>query len=153
MAERPHTEILILDSSELPNAQALAAERGARTELVPNRGIEPVTTVTLLLIGPALAVGAVRQALEQRRGGQVIDLRPGAPKTFYRTADLTYGLIVVVTSDGKVTVQTSDTGKVFNKLISTLPMLMTDGNIGAKEAARVLAAALGPDAEVAATEE
>lgn len=153
MAERQYTEILILDRSEIPDAQALAAEFGARTELVPSRGIEPVTTVTLLLIGPALVIAAVRQALEQRKGGQIIDLRPGVPKAFYRTTDLIYGLIVVVTSDGNVSVQTSDPGKVVDRLSSTFSKWMADGNIGAKETAEVLAAKLGPDAKVTATEE
>jgi hypothetical protein len=153
MAAHPNSEVLVVAGSELANARSLAAEHGVSIEPVPDRGIEPVTTVTLLLIGPAVAVGAVRQALDQRRGGQVIDLRPGAPASFYRTTDLAYGLIVVIAVDGKVTLRSSDTSNVLDKVISALPMLTAGNNGGAKQAAKVLARALGSDAEVTMTTE
>ncbi len=48
-------------------------------------------TVALAIIGSAAAVGAVMHGLDQRKGGQVIDLRPGVPNAIYRTRDVVYG--------------------------------------------------------------
>lgn len=79
------THAVVLDPWDVPSARAVAAAYGVEVRQLPRRGIEPVTTVTLLLIGAAAAVGAVLHILEQRKGGQVIDLRPGSPKAFYRT--------------------------------------------------------------------
>jgi len=75
MSKSPQTRsILVLDQSQVPAARELAADHGVAVEEVPRRGIEPVTTVTLVIMGAAAAVGAVLHVLEQRKGGQVIDL-------------------------------------------------------------------------------
>jgi hypothetical protein len=58
--ESPQTRsVVILDPSHAPVARRLAAAHGVEVEQVPCRGIEPVTTVTLVLVGTAAAVGAV----------------------------------------------------------------------------------------------
>jgi hypothetical protein len=49
--------------------------------------------------------GAALHILEQRKGGQVIDLRPGVPKAVLPHCGLVYGTVVIVTADGKVTVE------------------------------------------------
>jgi hypothetical protein len=107
--------------------------------------------VTLVLVGTAAAVGAVLHVLEQRKGGQVIDLRPGAPKAFYRTADVVYGLVVIVAVDGKVTVEIKEPDGMFGKVISTLPQLLSGGD-SAEQVAQVVTKTYGSDVEIETTE-
>ncbi|WP_410675309.1 hypothetical protein [Amycolatopsis sp. cmx-4-68] len=141
------TAVLAVDRSEVPVVRDLASAHGVVVEDVPQRGIEPVSLVTLLLVGPVVAIGSVRQLLEHRKGGQVIDLRPGAAKLAYRTADLQYGIVVIVAWDGKVTVRIDKPEDVFEKVVSSLPKLLP-GGMGAKQAARVVEKNLRSDAEV-----
>ena len=140
--------VVVLEPSQVPAARELAATHGVEVEEVPRRGIEPVATVTLLLMGAAAAVGAVLHILEQRKGGQVIDLRPGAPKAFYRTADVVYGTVVIVTEDGKVTVDVKEPQGMFGKVISTLPELLFGGGGSAKEVTQAVTEAFGHDVEI-----
>lgn len=48
--------VVVLDQSQVPAARELAASHGVEVEEVRRRGIEPVTAVTLLLMGTAAAV-------------------------------------------------------------------------------------------------
>jgi RNA binding exosome subunit len=87
--------------------------------------------------------------LEQRKGGQVIDLRPGAPKAFYRTPDVVYGTVVIVTVDGKVTVEVvtvevREPEGMFGKVVSTLPQLLSSGR-SAEEVTRTVTERFGAD--------
>lgn len=143
--------VLVVDPPDLPVVRDLASAHGVVVEEVPERGIEPVSTVTLVLVGMAVAISSVRQALERRKGGQMIDLRPGAAKLAYRTADLAYGIVVIVARDGTVTVRIDKPDDVFEKVISSLPKLLPGGT-STKQAARVVAEALGSGAEVEAEE-
>ncbi|HEX6355416.1 hypothetical protein [Actinophytocola sp.] len=140
--------VVVLDPSQVPAARTLAAEHGVEVEQVPRRGIEPIATVTLVLLGAAAAVGAVLHILEQRKGGQVIDLRPGAPKAFYRTSDVVYGTVVIVTADGKVTVEVKEPEGMFGKVISTLPELVAGGDSGAEQIAQSVTERFGPGVTV-----
>ncbi|MEN3265344.1 hypothetical protein [Pseudonocardia sp.] len=152
MTESPQTQsVVVLDPSQVTAARAMAAVHGVEMEEVPRRGIEPVATVTLVLVGTAAAVGAVLHVLEQRKGGQVIDLRPGAPKAFYRTADVVYGLVVIVAVDGKVTVEIKEPDGMFGKVISTLPQLLSGGD-SAEQVAQVVTKTYGSDVEIETTE-
>lgn len=144
--------VVVLDPSQVAAARELAAGHGVQVEEVPRRGIEPVTTVTLLLMGAAAAVGAVLHILEQRKGGQVIDLRPGAPKAFYRTADVVYGTVVIVTQDGKVTVEVKEPEGMFGKVISTLPELLFGGDGSATEVTQAVTEAFGRDVDIETVE-
>jgi hypothetical protein len=139
--------VLIVDPSDVPVVRDLASAHGVDIEEVSERGIEPVSTATLVLVGVAVAISSVRQALERRKGGQMIDLRPGAEKLAYRTADLAYGIVVIVARDGKVTVRIDKPDDVFEKVISSLPKLLPGGT-STKQAARVVEETLGSDAEV-----
>jgi len=135
----------------VPAARTLAAAHGVEAERVPRRGIEPVATVTLVLAGTAAAVGAVLHVLEQRKGGQVIDLRPGAAKAFYRTPDVAYGTVVIVAVDGKVTVEVKEPDGMFGKVISILPQLLTGGG-SAEQVAQVVTKTFGPDVQIETVE-
>ena len=149
MTESPQTQsIIVLDPSQVPAARTLAAAYGVEVEQVPRRGIEPVATVTLVLVGTAAAVGAVLHILEQRKGGQVIDLRPGAPKAFYRTPDVVYGTVVIVDANSKVTVEVKEPDGMFGKVISTMPGLLSGGGGSAEQVAQAVTEAFGPDVKV-----
>lgn len=139
--------VLVVDPSDVPAVREVAAAHGVTVQEVPERGIEPVSTVTLVLVGVAVTVNSVRQALERRKGGQVIDLRPGAERLAYRTADLEYGIVLIVAQDGEVTVRIDRPDDVFEKAIATLPKLLPGGT-NTKQAARVVQQTLGPAAEV-----
>lgn len=153
MTESPQMQsVVVLDPSHVPDVRELAATHGVEVEQVPRCGIEPVTTVTLALVGAATAVSAVLHVLEQRKGGQVIDLRPGAPKAFYRTPDVVYGTVIIVTVDGKVTVEIKEPDGMFGKVISTLPELFSGGGGSAEQAAQVITKTFGPDAEIETVE-
>jgi len=153
MSESPQTRsVLVLEQSQVPAARELAADHGVAVEEVPVRGIEPVATVTLLIMGAAAAVGAVLHLLEQRKGGQVIDLRAGAPKAFYRTPDVVFGTVVIVTLDGKVTVEVKEPEGMFGEVISTLPGLISGGGASVEQVALAVAETFGADVEVETVE-
>lgn len=148
MAELPHSQtIVILEPTQAQEAQTIAADYGVTVEQVPQRGIEPLTTVTLLLVGTAAAVRALMRELERRKGGQVIDLRPGVPKTFYRTSDVAYGTVIIIATDGEITVRVKDPDILFGKATATIPeLLSSNGNV--KQAAKTVAEALGMNVEI-----
>lgn len=139
--------VVVLDSAQLAAAESLATEHGLTAERVPQRGLEPVTVVALVLIGAASAVDVVLRMLEQRKGGQVVDLRPGTPKAYYRTTDVVYGLVIIVTADGKVTVDVKEPAGMFGKVVSALPELLSGGET-IEDVARTIAEAFGSDVRV-----
>jgi hypothetical protein len=73
-------EFVIIDPEELDHARRIASDNGVELEQLEVRALEPVTTVTLIVMGSSLAVATVVYLLDKHKGGQVIDLRPGAPK-------------------------------------------------------------------------
>lgn len=104
-------QITAEDLAELDELATSADKRAVQTEEVPTPpGIEPITA--LILIGAAGAVAkVVMDFFEKRRGGTVIDLRAEAAKQIYRTSDLPWGFVLVMTADGKVTVDVKDAPK------------------------------------------
>lgn len=78
MAEPAGTQcVVILDPSQVPSAVSVAEAHGVAVDQVPQRCLEPLTMVTLVLAGSAAAVGTVLPVLDQRKGGQVIVWRAG----------------------------------------------------------------------------
>jgi hypothetical protein len=90
------------------------------------RGIEPILTVTLVLLGATTAVATVAQLVDERKGGQVVDLRPGAPSPVYRTPKVVYGLVIVISEEGKITVEVKEPKKMFGTVIEALQKIATD---------------------------
>lgn len=106
-----------LSEAEFDELEALAPEYGVELRPITGKGIDPLTGVVVAVIGTASAVAGVMRFIDQRRGGQVIDMRPATSKPFYRSADLAYGLIVVFAIDGSVTVQATKTTDSFSELV------------------------------------
>jgi hypothetical protein len=152
MAKSPRDwKTLVVDPSEVTFVRETAATHDVAVEQGQQRGIEPVSTVILTLIGAVSAVSAVDHLLEQRRGGQLIDLRPGTETPFCRTRDLMYGIVVVIAVDGRVTVEVREPEGMFGKVISTLPRLLPTGGT-AKQVAQTVTRTFGAEVEVDTTE-
>jgi hypothetical protein len=113
-------EVIVVGHEEQSLAQGVAEVHGVQVRALSAKGIEPTATVALILIGTPLAVATVSRVLEQRKGGQVIDLRPGAPRPFYRTPDVSYGLVVVVSTDGQVLVHVKRPDDMFTEVMGIL---------------------------------
>jgi hypothetical protein len=126
MEEERVDEIVVVDADELESVREIAAAHGVEFQEVPRRGFEPVTTVTLVLIGTALAIGAVTAELERRKGGQVIDLRRGAPKQFYRDKGVVFGLVIIVSEDGTVTVDVKEPKQLFGEVVEAVTKLAAE---------------------------
>jgi hypothetical protein len=116
-------KVIVIDRAELAAVQEQAARDGVEVSPLPVSGVEPVTTVALILIGTALAVSAIEHFIDARKGGQVIDLRPGAPATFYRSPGIIYGLVIVLAVDGTVTVEVKEPKGTFGTVIEALRQL------------------------------
>lgn len=151
MGEPSHTQVVLIDESEVQAALELAAAHGVRAELVPLRGLEPLATATVVLVGVVSAVATVGRVLDQRKGGQVIDLRDGAPKAFYRSRDVVHGLVLIIARDGKVTVTVKEPEATFGKVLSTLPGLLA-GTGSAKQAAETITEHFGQHVNVDTTQ-
>lgn len=113
-------ETTIVDVADLEAIEAFAESHGVQLEELPSRDLEPVTTVTLIVIGTALAVGAVTSFIERRKGGQMIDLRPGAPRVAYRDKNVTYGLVIVLLADGTVSVEVKQPKDMFVQVVEAV---------------------------------
>ncbi|NEK59912.1 hypothetical protein GCU56_18820 [Geodermatophilus sabuli] len=109
------SRILILDADEMSYLSGVAREHDVAVEEIPQVGIEPVATVSLCIIGAVSAVATVAYLVDSRRGGQIIDLRHGAPKAIYRSPDLVYGLIVIITATGLVRVEVKEPKGLFGQ--------------------------------------
>ncbi|MCU1496381.1 MAG: hypothetical protein JWM47_334 [Acidimicrobiales bacterium] len=149
MSEGVVREIVIIEPEDLKVAREIAAEHEVEVHEVEVLGIEPITTITLIFLGGSLAVGTVVYLLEKRKGGQIIDLRPGSPKVFYRSKDVVYGLVVILATDGKVTIEVKEPKGMFGEVIAALQGILTDiAKAGIEEISKAAKAALGDKATV-----
>jgi hypothetical protein len=121
-----HEELLIVEEDDVAWVEELSRCHGVGCVTLPVAGIEPVTTVTLLVIGSVAAVATVSRLIDQHKGGQVIDLRPGSPRPFYRSKDVVYGLVVVLAVDGTVTVEVRKPKDMFSEVLEALSKIATD---------------------------
>ncbi|MEJ2852589.1 MULTISPECIES: hypothetical protein [unclassified Saccharothrix] len=144
------SSVVIVDRDDLDAVTGIAAEHGVLVQPVDTRDLEPVLTVTLVLLGSALAVGTVTHLVDRVKGGQVVDLRPGAPRPLYRSKDVVYGLIVIHTVDGKVSVEVKEPRGLFGQAIDAVVQVLTGmPEAGAAEVAGVVESAVGEIGSVA----
>jgi len=138
---------------DLPAARETAAGHQVELRELPATGVDPVSAVALVLIGSALAVSMVQRAIDARQGGQVIDLRPDAGRPFYRTRGVVYGLVVIIGSDGTVTVDVREPDGNFREVIETVAKLtMSLAEISIEAIAKVLRVNLPGSANATITE-
>jgi hypothetical protein len=139
--------VISIRREDLPAVRETAADHQVEVRELPATGMDPVSAVALVLIGSALAVSMVERAIDARRGGQVIDLRPDASKHFYRTRGVVYGLVVVIGSDGTVTVEVKEPDGNFREVIDAVAKLtMSLTEISIEAIAKVLRVNLPGDA-------
>ena len=101
-------ETVEIDAAEEPILRDIAQSLGLSIEPIGSRTLDP--TLLLFLVGaPAMIALALERFRDRRRGGQVIDLRPGAPSVVYRDRGVVFGLVVVFTADGEVRVEVKET--------------------------------------------
>lgn len=120
MHEETVREIVVIEAEDLDYVREAAAEQGVELQELPRQGFEPITTLTLLITGSVLAVGALSSLIERHKGGQVIDLRSGAPKPLYRDKGVVYGLVIVLANDGTVTVEVKQPKEMFDQVVEVL---------------------------------
>lgn len=119
------TEAFIeIDAKEVDLIEALAKENEVQYEFVQHEGLEPVTSVAVILWGSSLAVATVVYLLDRRKGGQVIDLRPHAKSSFYRSTDLQYGLVAIHAEDGELKVEVKEPKGMFGTVIESMANLV-----------------------------
>jgi hypothetical protein len=120
LPEERQTEVIVIDRDDLSAVREIAAANDVELTALPISAFEPITTIALLLTGSALAISTVSYLIDKRKGGQVIDLRPGTPKPFYRTSDVVYGLVLIVAMDGTVTVEVKEPKGMFGVVVEAL---------------------------------
>ena len=146
------TEFVVIEPEDLEYVRQAAVDNGVSIEEIPSEGFEPITTVTLALLGASAAVATVLHLIERRKGGQVIDLRPGAPKPIYRTPDLQFGLVLIHRLDGTVSVEVKEPRGLFGQVMDTLrDILGTIAGENLKAAQETIAEAIGDTATVTVT--
>ena len=139
----PEREFVVIDAEDLDEARRIAADNGVETEQAEARFIDP-GTVTLVLLGSSLAVATVVHLLEQHKGGQVIDQRPGAPNAMYRSKNVVYGLVVLVATDGTVTIEVKEPKGMFGQVIDAITGILTEiSKDGAEQIAKTVKNTIG----------
>ncbi|MGD1058056.1 MAG: hypothetical protein ABR992_11665 [Solirubrobacteraceae bacterium] len=114
-AERQQIEV---SAEELEILKAeVAAQPGSELEMIDEgEGFAPLIAVAIIG-GGSFVGGTVAYIFDRRNGGQVIDLREGAEKREYRSKDVQYGLVLIYTADGKVTVEVKEPKGFFGQVI------------------------------------
>lgn len=144
-------EVLMVPAEDIEHLRESSKRHGVDLSESKPLGIEPVGTIAVVLVGGVLAVNAVSRLLEERKGGQVIDMRPSATRTVFRSRDVQYGLIVVLASDGTVTVRATDPQNGLSSVIESLRGLATgEGGANIDTVEQAVRRQLGPDAEISA---
>lgn len=137
-----------LSDDDLAELAALAEQHEVDLMREGDRG-EPVTIA--ILVGSALAIGALMHEFERRKGGQVIDLRPDAPKPAYRDKDLQYGLVMIRSADGAVQVEVHEPRGMLGQVLDAINSMV--GTLTGQEPAGIAEAvqsAVGDRATVTA---
>jgi hypothetical protein len=146
-------EVLVVERGDLEEVARVAREQGVQVQTLEEQGFEPISTVTLLLLGSSLAIATVSMALEQAHGGQVFDLRPGEARRAYRTRDVMYGLVVIYAVDGTIDVQVKEVKGAFGQVVEAIQAVVTElgkaSLAGAKDAVQ---RAVGDKGTVTATQ-
>jgi hypothetical protein len=109
-------EIVAVRPDEVDTLLDLARQHDVAVERIPGRGFEPVTMLTFSIVGTTVAVSTLVYLLDRRKGGQVVDLRPGAARMIYRTTDVAYGLVVMIAVDGSLKIEVREPKGMFGQV-------------------------------------
>jgi hypothetical protein len=119
----------LLGGEEAERVRALAAQQGVEVRDLKPRGMEVVTTTTVLLVGLPPAIRHILQSIDDfRSGGQIIDLRSGAGVNVHRSKKLRPDLILIYTRDGSFELRVDDQRRSFGEVASRLAERLEPGS-------------------------
>jgi len=142
-------QVVVVAAEDRAKITEWASAEGVTVFEIAHRAFDPVTAVTLLLTGSTVAVGVVTHLLDRAKGGQVIDLRADAPRMLYRTTDLVYGLVTIITREGVVSVEVKEPKGMLGSVLESLRGVLTDiAGLHLNAAADAVKVAVGDRAHV-----
>jgi hypothetical protein len=118
--------VVVADAEDLAEIQRLAEAETVTIETIGERNLVDPASITLVLIGTSLAISTVAYLIEQRKGGQVFDLRTGAARRAYRSRGVAYGLVQIIAPDGTVQVEVKEPRGMFGQVLDTIRLIIKD---------------------------
>jgi hypothetical protein len=127
--DQVRTVVDAVDDAGARYLRAACADAGIDVE---DAGVRtPDAIMMLALVGaPAVVSFVVERWHDRLRGGQIIDLRPGAPTVARRDPELLYGLVIVHAVDGTVTIHVHEPRSQTLELVQAVIAALS-GRIGA----------------------
>jgi hypothetical protein len=143
MAEDIVRELVSVDDvHELAVLREVAADFGLTVEDVRPRDLG-VATAVFVVGAAAVVAAALRSFADRRRGGQVIDLRPGRPLA-RRDPELMFGLVIVIAEDGRAEIRVWEPKDQFQEVVSdVLTAITSAGGTALAEVSKAAADAVG----------
>lgn len=155
-AESQTQALVVVDPDDVAFLKQLVSENGVTAQEVDQDNFLDPLTVSFILLGSTAAVGTVTYLLDRRKGGQVFDLRKDAPRAEYRSKDIQYGLVKIVSADGKVTVEVKEPRGLIGQVIDAIKGIITEvagaGTKSVAEAVKGALAAVAGDQATVSTE-
>jgi hypothetical protein len=138
------------NSDELAVLRDVADDYGLTLEPVRPRDMGVITAV--FLVGAAAVVAqAVQTFADRKKGGQVIDMRPGATPV-RRDKGLLYGLILVITPDGQFEIKVWEPKNHLAEVVKdVLEAIRSVAGVG--DAVRAASGAVGERGELTRTDD
>jgi hypothetical protein len=124
-SEHSREATIVVDPADIDDVRKLAMDNNAEVEVVDQEGFTGFE-VLLVIIGANAAVDKVLDEIDRRKGGQVFDLRPGAPRLAYRTTDVMYGFVAIIGADGSVNVEVKEPKARFSNDIELVRKLISN---------------------------
>ena len=123
-----------IDPDDYASVVEMAGSEGVGVERLEGRNLVDPASISVILIGSSLAVATVASLIDQRRGGQVFDMRPDASRPAYRSKEITYGYVLVIATDGSVSVEVKEPKGMFGQVLDTIASIVKD-SMGSSAAA------------------
>lgn len=146
------SQIIWVPQEHVDEAVAIAAKNDVKIERAPIAGVAPFLLVPLVILGTAAGVAIIQREIEVWRGGQVIDLTK-TPPDVHRDRGLQYGLLLLIKSDGTVSIKTPHPKDSFSEVMETVGGLLEKiAELSINKTSEVIKGALGDKAEVETSE-
>jgi hypothetical protein len=136
------------DADEERLLREIAAPLGVAVEAVKIRAPDP--SLIVYLVGTAALVAlAVERFHERRKGGQLVDLRPGASQLVRRDQGILYGYVVILTGDGQVRVEVKEPENQLSRVVTDVLSAVAESQAASVEQlAELVATITGGEGEV-----
>ena len=117
--------MVVVDPADFEEVKRLAADNGVDVEEIQQEDFTGVE-ILLVIFGVGSAVALTIDAIERLKGGQVIDMRPGAVRMAYRTRDLMYGLVIIIGVDGSLTLEVKEPTTMFATVVEAVQKVVVE---------------------------